>query len=80
MNGRLPDETAAPQPFFQLHADATIVSRGGSMQMSVMHAARWDGVIVLIVVVLWTVAEARCQDLKAPHTSNMQSTQLVLGK
>jgi len=33
------------------------------MQMNVIHAARWDGVIVLVIVVLWAIASARCQDV-----------------
>lgn len=32
------------------------------MQVRMIHGARWDGVVVLVIVVLWAVATARCED------------------
>jgi len=30
------------------------------MQMRILHGARWDAVVVLIIVILWAIASARC--------------------
>jgi len=48
------------------------------MQMNHIHSARWDGVVVLVIVVLWTIASARCQDVALMQpTSNGHSLLVV---
>jgi len=47
------------------------------MQMRILHGARWDAVVVLIIVIVWAIASAKCQVPLTAHCSRTTSANVA---